>query len=193
MFGRTHRPPIDDSGDGVNSNDLWEQRAISDLSMGWGRLAACRSRIKARLAAAFREDYTPREVAASFSVGTFITALPTLGTGVVVLVVIAYLFERASAIALFVAAVVLNPVAKWGVYAASFWLGSKLLGPVPIASWSDVSLSAGPDVVVRLLVGNFLLAVVFSFVGYVLALKFVHEYRRRDVDPVEISSEVLSE
>jgi Uncharacterized protein conserved in bacteria (DUF2062). len=46
------------------------------------RLVRIRSQVRERLVTAFVERYTPHEVAASFSVGVFITALPTLGVGV---------------------------------------------------------------------------------------------------------------
>ncbi|MFC7007359.1 hypothetical protein [Halalkalicoccus salilacus] len=75
---------------------------------------------------------------------------------------------------------------KWGVYVASFWLGALLLGPVPGITRSDVSFSAGPDVVARLLVGNAVLSVLFTLVGYVIAFRFVCAYRRRAIDVASI-------
>jgi uncharacterized protein (DUF2062 family) len=76
---------------------------------------------------------------------------------------------------------VLNPVVKWGVYAASYSLGRFILGPAPGVSFStaDISLSAGPDMLVRLWLGNLILATVFSIIGYALALRIVNEFRRR--------------
>lgn len=135
---------------------------------------------------ALKERHTPRQVAASFSLGVFITALPTLGLGVLTFFLIAYLFASVSRIALFASVIVLNPVVKWGVYGASYWLGTRLLGPVSV-SVTDVSLSAGPEIVRRLLVGNLLLAVAFTAVGYVLAYRLTVEYRRRsgEVGPLE--------
>ena len=135
---------------------------------------------------ALKERHTPRQVAGSFALGVFITSLPTLGFGVLTFFVIAYLVSSVSRIALFASVIVLNPVVKWGVYAASFWLGTRLLGPVSV-SVTEVSLSAGPEIVRRLLVGNLLLAVVFTAAGYVLAYRLTVEYRRRtgEVGPLE--------
>ena len=59
---------------------------------------------------ALREQHTPEQVASSFALGVFITALPTLGVGVLAFFVIAYLFENVSKIALFASVIVLNPV-----------------------------------------------------------------------------------
>ncbi len=119
----------------------------------------------------FLEDHTPRETAGSFSIGTFITMLPTLGVGLLVFFVLAFVFDRVSKLALFASVLVFNPVVKWGVYVASFGLGVALLGPVEGVTLSDVSFSAGPQVVIRLLVGNLILAVIATVVSYVIVYR----------------------
>lgn len=143
------------------------------------RLARLRDEVKERLVTAFVEKHTSREVAFSFSLGVFITALPTLGTGVLVFIVLAALFSRLSKIALLASVVILNPVVKWGVYGASYFLGRVLLGPVPGASFESVSLSLGADVLVRLWLGNLILATAFAIVAYVVGLRLINEFRRR--------------
>lgn len=143
------------------------------------RVAAYRNRVRRELQRSFSESYTSREIAGSFAVGTFITVLPTLGTGLILFVVIVALVDRVSKIALFASVLVFNPVIKWGVYGTSFWLGSLLLGPVGGPSLSGRSLSVGPDLLLRLLVGNLILAVIASIVGYVVVLRLVRTYRSR--------------
>lgn len=149
------------------------------------RLSSYRIRVRSELDAAFAEEHPPHDVATSFAIGVFVTTLPTLGAGLLLFVAIAYLFDRISKLALFASVVVLNPVVKWGVYAVSFWLGTRLLGPVSGVTVSEVSFSAGPEIAVRLLVGNLILAVVFTVVGYVVVLRLVREFRRRDIDVAE--------
>jgi len=144
------------------------------------RLAALREDVRAELEASLDGVYTPRQVAGSFAIGIFITALPTLGTGVLVFFLIAYLFSWISKLALFASVLVLNPVVKWGVYGTSFWLGSRLLGPVEGVRPSELSLTAAPEVVVRLVVGNVILAVVFTVVAYVAAYRLTAAYRRQN-------------
>lgn len=78
------------------------------------------ARVRSELDGAFAERRPPREIAASFSVGLFITALPTLGTGLLLFLLLVAVSERVSKLALFASVVVLNPAAKWGVYVASF-------------------------------------------------------------------------
>ena len=147
-----------------------------------GRVLAYGDRVRSALEEAFAEDHPPNDVAASFAVGLFVTSLPTLGTGLLVFVALAALFDRISKLALLASVVVLNPVVKWGVYAVSFWLGVQFLGPVSGVTPSDISFSAGPEIVARLLVGNLILSVIFTLVGYVLALRVVRSIRERDLD-----------
>lgn len=150
------------------------------------RVEAYLARIRAELEAAFAEEHTPSEIAGSFAFGTFVTTLPTLGTGLIVLGAVAYLDRRASKLALFAPVVILNPLAKWGVHGLSLWLGFQVVGPLPDIALADISYTAGSDIVLRLLVGNFLLAVVFTIVGYAIVHRLVREYRRLDIDLGEI-------
>jgi uncharacterized protein (DUF2062 family) len=142
------------------------------------RLQRYVQRIRGELHDALAEEHTPNQVAYSFAIGVFITALPTLGTGVLVFFLIAYLFANISRIALFASVLVLNPVVKWGVYGSSFWMGSRLLGPVESMTVEEVSLSAAPEVVVRLVTGNVILAVAFTVIAYIAAYRLTLEYRR---------------
>lgn len=148
-----------------------------------GRFERYVRRVRAELHASLTEDYTPHRVASSFALGSFITMLPTLGVGVLVFFVLVYLFGWINKIALFASVVVFNPVVKWGVYAGSLTLGFALLGPVEGVSLSDrPGLGAGRAVVVRLLVGNTILALVATAVAYVVAHRVASTY-----DPSELS------
>lgn len=152
-------------------------------------LSAYRTRVRSGLEATIAETHTPEDIAASFAFGLFVTTLPTLGTGLLLFVVVAYRFERVSKLALFSSVVILNPIAKWGVYVASFWLGSLLIGSPGGLSRSTISFSSGPDIVLRLLVGNVVLAVVLSVVGYLAIHRLVLAYRKREIDLREMVAE----
>lgn len=143
-----------------------------------GRLARTASRVRAELRAAFLEDYTPQQVAVSFTLGVFITALPTLGVGFALFVVLSYFFRQLSKIALFASVIILNPPVKWGVYTSSFWLGNQLLGPIPNVTLDTISLSLGPDVLARLWLGNLILAVIFSAIAYVASIRLVAKFQQ---------------
>jgi uncharacterized protein (DUF2062 family) len=156
------------------------------------RIAGARERVRLKLEEAFVEEHTPREVALSFSIGVFVTALPTLGFGLVIFVVLAYLFKQLSKIALFASVLVLNPAVKWGVYGTSFWIGNRLFGPVPGASLNGISLDAGPGILLRLWVGNLILATAFAVAAYVVAFRLVIAFRLREAETeAEVEAEGL--
>lgn len=144
--------------------------------MGRTRIGVYSTRIRAELRRAFAEDHTPRETARSFAAGTFITMLPTLGVGLVVFLGIVYLFDSVSKIALFASVLVFNPLVKWGVYVSSFTLGVLLLGPIEGISMADVSMRAGSEIVVRLLVGNLILAALATVLSYVIVHRLAARY-----------------
>jgi len=156
-----------------------------------GRVDDWIERIKSAIQESFAEKHTARETAGSFSLGVFITMLPTLGAGLLVFVVLAWLFERVNRAALIASVIVFNPVVKWGVYAASFTLGVAIFGPVPGATPTEISLTAGPEILVRLLVGNLILAVVAAVPGYFVCLRLIDTYQAREIDVVETITDIV--
>lgn len=150
------------------------------------RLNGYVDRIRVELHASFTQDYTPRQIAGSFALGTFITMLPTWGVGVLVFFLLIRLFDWINKIALFASVLVFNPVVKWGVYASSFALGFALLGPVDGFGIGDTpSMGDGSEIVVRLLVGNTILAVVATVIAYVVVYRLVVAYNRKEIPVVE--------
>lgn len=141
----------------------------------------------------FAETHTPNQIAASFALGVFITMLPTLGVGLLLFVVLVYLFEWINRVALFASVLVLNPVVKWGVYAASITLGFLLLGPVDGEVATEFSLDAGEEVLVRLLLGNLILAVVATVIAYVAVYRFAARYQEQASAVVEVVIDEVEE
>jgi len=60
-------------------------------------------------------------------------------------------------------------------------IGVLLLGPVEGVRLTDVSPGAGPELLTRLLVGNLILAVVATAVGYVVVYRVVVAYRATEL------------
>lgn len=152
------------------------------------------TRVRTELYSSLTEDSTPHQVGTSFAIGTFITMLPTWGTGILLFFVLAYLFEWVNKIALFASVLVFNPVVKWGVYGLSFALGFALLGPVEGFSIGDTpSPSDGTEILVRLLVGNTILAVIATAIAYVAAYRVTIAYEQRELPVLENTVEHLVE
>ena len=162
------------------------------------RLSRWKERAITELRRSFSETHTPHEIAASFAIGVFITMLPTLGTGLLVFILLIAITDRINRIALFASVIVLNPVVKWGVYAASITLGFLLLGPVDGTIEGGVSLDTGTDVIVRLLLGNMILAVIATAIAYVAVHRLASRYQeqaREVIDTVieEVEQDIFPE
>lgn len=162
--------------------------------MSRARLSGYVQRARVEVVTSFRSDHTPHQVASSFALGTFITMLPTLGAGLLLFVVLAYLLECVNKMALFASVLVFNPVVKWGVYLLSFSLGVLVLGPVEGVAVGEVpSLDAGTEIVVRLLVGNLILAVVATIGAYVTVYRLLLAYESDGLPVVEETVEEFVE
>lgn len=149
------------------------------------RLRATVHKATVLLDRALSNDYTPGEVAGSFGLGVFLAAMPTLGIGPLVLMGVGVFSRRVSKLGVAASVVVFNPIVKPGVYAASLAIGFFLLGPVEGVTLAAPTLGAAPDVLLRLLIGNTILAVPAAAVGYFGALRAVNQYRGGDRGIIE--------
>jgi uncharacterized protein (DUF2062 family) len=147
--------------------------------MDWSWLTSYPSVVRSRLRTAFTAEYSPRSTGLSFAVGLFVVALPNFGVGLLAVGAISHLVDWANPRALSAAVVVLNPVVKSSVYVASFALGVVILGPVSGIATGNITLSAGPQVLLRLVVGNLILATVFAVLGYGVAVYSSRAMHRR--------------
>ncbi|WP_299236369.1 DUF2062 domain-containing protein [Natronomonas sp.] len=139
-------------------------------------------RFRDELRKAFEEKHTPHEVAGSFSIGVFVTTLPSLGLGLVFFLFLARLSGRISRIAIFSSALVINPLVKAPMFIAAYWIGVQLLGPAVAAGGSLTDAAA---VTLRMTLGLVVLGVAAAAVGYAVVYVLVTQYRRRDADIVE--------
>lgn len=153
------------------------------------RLERWRERVSAEIRAAIEEEHTPHQVAASFAIGLFLTALPTGGLGVGAFFVLVYWWSWVSKPAIFSTVLVLNPFVKPFVYVASYSVGVALVGTEPVLLTGVPSLDALLEAVQHLLVGNVLVAVLLSTVGYVVVRYSTRSYRRRKRASPEASTD----
>lgn len=159
--------------------------------MGQGRAHRYLDQIRGELHRSFVEPHTPRETAGSFALWTFITMLPTLDIGLILFVIIGYAFEWVSKLALFASVILFNPVVKWGCLPGEFHAWRGLTGAHRGVSMTDVSINATPDIVIRLLVGNLILAVIAAVSSYFVVHRLSARYASDDV--AKAMEEVLEE
>lgn len=133
----------------------------------------------------FHEDHTDQQIALSFAIGVFITALPTLGAGFLLFVVLAKAFAWVSKLALLASAVVLNPAIK-----PVFWIASINLGGIILTG--NLALTSNPETALSyLIVGNLVIAVIAATLAYFFSLKAVQKYRAENLEVVEEVEEAI--
>lgn len=140
------------------------------------RVGRYRERARRDLTAAFREEHTEHEVATSFAIGVFLTALPTGGLGIGLFFVLISVWPWISKPAIFASVAVLNPLVKPAVYVASFQVGGLF-----VSTPSITNAAPSPDMAAaaatQLLVGNVVLAVALAIVGYGVVLHLTRVHR----------------
>ncbi|MFC7072389.1 DUF2062 domain-containing protein [Halovenus rubra] len=134
--------------------------------------------VQTTLRGAFSEDRSPHAVASSFAFGMFAIALPNFGAAVLALMWIGKKVAWTSNLAFVAAVAILNPVVKGGIYSLSFVIGVTLLGPVPEMTTLELSLDTGRDVLIRLVLGNLLLAFGIAIVSYAVSYRTVQMVRK---------------
>ena len=149
------------------------------------RLGRIRNRLRDAIEASFDDEQPPEQIAGSFAIGVFLTTLPTLGTNIILMVILASRVAWINTVALFSSGVVINPLVKWGLYAVSVPLGIYLLGPIDGGLAVELSLSGNRPLLLRLVVGSALLAVVVAAISYGLVRQMVIAYRRRNLTVIE--------
>lgn len=142
------------------------------------RLVRYRERARRDLTAAFQEEHSEHEVATSFAIGVFVTALPTGGLGIGLFFLLVSLWPWISKPAIFASVAVLNPLVKPVVYVASFQVGGLFVS-TPSITEATPSPDMAAAAAVQLLVGNVLLAAAFAVVGYGAILHLTRVHRRR--------------
>lgn len=143
------------------------------------RFERYRDRVRREFTAAFREEHTPHEVAASFTIGVFVTSMPTGGLGIGLFFVFAYWLSWISKPAIFASVAVLNPFVKPIVYLGSLQLGAFVLGTGGLLPDESTATESSIAFVQQLVVGNLLIALTLAAIGYVVVLQLMYAHRRR--------------
>ncbi len=146
------------------------------------RLSRYRTAVARELTRAFEAEHTPHQVAASFAVGVFVTAMPTGGLGIGLFFLLVRLWPWVDRVAIFASVLVLNPLVKPLVYAVSLQIGVLVFGIEPITPFGVTALDYAATVLALLLFGNLLVALVLSATSYLLVRELTVSYRRRRAD-----------
>lgn len=129
-----------------------------------------RSRTVAKLKSLFTELQETRssdhEIALGFSVGTFISVLPTPGFNILLGVAAVAFYPRMNRLAVFAAMALYNPIVMIPFYWASYALGALIFTSLPVISYDIVIADQVYDYTRRYLVGNLIVTMAITAITY---------------------------
>jgi uncharacterized protein len=136
-------------------------------------------KIKAKLHELNKTHTDPHAVALGFSIGTFISILPTPGFNILIGIFILLLYPKLNKMSIFIGLAVWNPLTAIPIYIASFKIGSFLFGNTDIVTIEFTIWEKAFHFTQRFLVGNVLLATIIALSSYVLLKKGMSMYRKK--------------
>ncbi len=134
----------------------------------------------------------PEEIARSMALGVFIGVSPTIPFHTAAIMVSCLLFRQNITAAVLGATIISNPLTIPFFYLSEYELGRFILGisenPFTIADYDFSSiLEIGWHILYPLMVGGFLLAVIFAVPSYFITYHAVLKLRNRNAEPFEPS------
>lgn len=120
------------------------------------------------------------EIALGFSLGTFISVLPTPGFNILLGVAAIAIYPRMNRLALFAAMAIYNPIVMIPFYWASYELGAFALATLPVVSYDIVIADQVYEFTRRYLVGNVMLATFVTALTYPGVRRIVARWRSHE-------------
>ena len=121
---------------------------------------------------------SPHSIAMGFAIGTLINVLPTPGFNVLITIIIMLIFKKLNKYSLLAAIVFWNPLTMSIIYFLSYGIGDLIFGHTPIINYNISHIQQIYEVSRRYLVGNIIVATIFTLTSYFLVKFVVIEYRK---------------
>ncbi len=121
---------------------------------------------------------TPTSLALGFALGTFLAVLPTPGSSIFLGFLLILIFEKISKISLIAAMAFWNPITLIPVYYLSYIIGNNLVGELPDVVLKIVILDQMYQFTRQFLVGNTILAVIFSVISFFIVKAIAKRYQQ---------------
>ncbi len=129
---------------------------------------------------------SPHSIALGFAVGTFFALLPTPGFSILLGFLVVLIFEKVNKFSLLAAMAIWNPIVLIPIYSLSYLIGDLLFGKLPYIELRFQFLEQAYNFSRQFIIGNTLLAIVFSVASYfILKGIAVAVHKRRDEEQKE--------
>ena len=136
-------------------------------------------KIKHQFSEVIKIEKSPHSIASGFAVGTFIAVLYTPFLNILLALLVMLLYPKINKLSLIGAFIFWNPLFALPVYVTSYKLGELLFADVPLQTFNLVVLDQIYRFSRRFLIGNFILSIALSFVGYFVVRLVAELYQKK--------------
>ena len=137
------------------------------------------SQLGQHLSEVIRIKKSTHSIALGFSIGTFISILPTPGFSILIGLLILLIFKKVNKIAMLAAFVIWNPLVQAPIYLLSYKLGDLLLGAYPVVEYQLPFWYTVYHFSRRFFVGNLIIGVCLAITSYFLVKQLAQFYQRK--------------
>lgn len=138
-----------------------------------------KTKFKKHLRAVMSLKTSPHSIALGFSVGTFISIVPTPGMNILIGTLLVLVFKKLNKFSLLGSMAIWNPITMIPIYYLSVKIGSLIFGSAPVVKYHIEFLNQAYDYSRRFLAGNIIIALTVSFACYYLVRYIVIWHRAR--------------
>jgi uncharacterized protein len=138
-----------------------------------------KEKIKKHFKEVLRLKTSARSIAMGFATGSLIAILPTFGLGILVGLVVLSIFKKMNKISMFVSFAVWNPLILAFLYPIEYNIGNFILADYPATNFKFEIFNQFFVYTGRFLLGNLVVAILFSSLSYFVILYFVTKYKKK--------------
>jgi len=137
------------------------------------------TRLKCYLRRISQLNASPRIIALSFAIGSFIAIIPLFGFGILIGLSVIFIFKKLNKIALMSAFIIWNPLILAPIITFSYKLGDIIFSGVEIVKYEMMFLNHFFTFTRRFLVGNMIIDFSLSLISFVVVYFLVLFYRKK--------------
>ena len=134
-------------------------------------------KLKHTLQNIIHENVTPNQIALGFVLGLTLSIIPTFGIGMLLAIVIAWLFDY-HLISTYLGTLVVNPLTAPAIYLFNYSIGVSIVN-VPSVSNFTFTFATLRDVAFELYVGSVVVALISGIFSYLLIYEMIQFYRKK--------------
>lgn len=126
-----------------------------------------------------KTPHSTHSIALGFGIGTLLALLPLSIFGIVIAIIVSFVYTKINRFALFGALIFWNPIVQIPFYLGSYEIGNFVFGAEPVSKFNFGFFNVAYDFSKRYVVGNLILSPILSLLSYFACFHIVKYIRHR--------------